>query len=395
MASIFRKPGGKTWWVTYYLDGKRFRQSLRTRDERIARRKLKKLEGDLISGELERRTVTPVAPFLEAFCDHLATTRTRKSLKNDLAYVRGFFGPICDALKHKSTINHRFRPAKPIRVRDHLAKRHVTVATLEQVTPALVDGFITTRIRKDGIAPKTANRTREVLHVLFNYAIRQFGFRSTDRRFPNPVDAVARRKEDDPRIRFLTMKQITQQLHILGDHPVIQVMVALYIYAGLRREEGLWLTGEDVDLRSRMIRIRKKTVAGETWRPKTRRNRRVPISSALLRYLKAYDPPCDTPWFFPSSRRKRWDPDNFSQTLRETNRAHGIPWSCLDFRHTFGSHLAMKGESLYKISALMGNSPDICRRHYAALMPEEMRDTVEFDVRPGIVPFPKRAADSA
>ena len=50
-------------------------------------------------------------------------------------------------------------------------------------------------------------------------------------------------------------------------------------------------------------------------------------------------------------------------------------------RHTFGSQLAQKGESLYKISALMGNSPDICRRDYAALIPEQMRDTVEF-VRP-------------
>ncbi len=41
----------------------------------------------------------------------------------------------------------------------------------------------------------------------------------------------------------------------------------------------------------------------------------------------------------------------------------------------------MKGESLYKISELMGNSPEICRRHYAALIPEQMRDTVEFDRR--------------
>ena len=27
----------------------------------------------------------------------------------------------------------------------------------------------------------------------------------------------------------------------------------------------------------------------------------------------------------------------------------------------------------------MGNSPEICRRHYAALMPEKMRETVEFE----------------
>jgi hypothetical protein len=38
----------------------------------------------------------------------------------------------------------------------------------------------------------------------------------------------------------------------------------------------------------------------------------------------------------------------------------------------------MKNESLYKISTLMGNSPEICRRHYAALVPEALTDSVEF-----------------
>ncbi len=35
--------------------------------------------------------------------------------------------------------------------------------------------------------------------------------------------------------------------------------------------------------------------------------------------------------------------DNFSATLRRTNRRFGLEWSSLDFRHTFGSHLAMNG----------------------------------------------------
>lgn len=108
----------------------------------------------------------------------------------------------------------------------------------------------------------------------------------------------------------------------------------------------------------------------------------VPISSALRSYLEACQPADGSVWFFPSSTGKRWDPDNFSQNLREVNEAHGLPWGCLDFRHTFGSHLAQKGESLYKIAELMGNSPEICRRHYAALIPELMRDTVEFMAPP-------------
>ena len=71
------------------------------------------------------------------------------------------------------------------------------------------------------------------------------------------------------------------------------------------------------------------------------------------------------------------------------NIANDLDWSCLDFRHTFGSHLAQKGESLYKISALMGNSPEICRKHYAALIPEKMSDVVEFHQNGG----PDRSED--
>jgi len=74
----------------------------------------------------------------------------------------------------------------------------------------------------------------------------------------------------------------------------------------------------------------------------------------------------------------RYDVDNFSQDLRAANHKFNLSWTCLDCRHTFGSQLAMKGESLYKISALMGNSPEICRRHYAVLLPEALTNTVEF-----------------
>ena len=131
---------------------------------------------------------------------------------------------------------------------------------------------------------------------------------------------------------------------------------------------------------NRLIRVQVKTVDGEFWQPKTKRNRVVPISDALNRVLCNRESPTDSTWFFPSPRGKKWDPDNFSQDLKKMNKAAGLGWSCLDFRHTFGSHLAQKGESLYKIAELMGNSPEICRRHYAALVPEKMADVVEFSV---------------
>jgi integrase len=370
------------WWVTYNHKGKRLRHSLRTTDERAALKKLKKLEGELVTGELESKSLTPIVPFLEEFTGHLATARTRKSYKNDISNLRIFFGPICEALKPGGTRNRRFGPGEGSSGKDRFEGRHVEVKTLEQLSANVMSNFINTRITKDGISPKTANRMREVLHVLFNYAIRQHGFRSVDRRYPNPVDAVPRRREEEPVIRFLAMDQIDMQLKVLANEPMLKAMVAVLIYAGLRREEVLWLTPADVDLRTGMIRVCKKTIGEETWWPKTRRNRRVPISTMLRSLLEGYAPARDSIWFFPTPRNHRWDPDNFSQTLREINDKHGLPWGCLDFRHTFGSHLAMKGESLFKISELLGNSPEICRKHYAALTPEEMRDSVEFDSRP-------------
>jgi integrase len=81
---------------------------------------------------------------------------------------------------------------------------------------------------------------------------------------------------------------------------------------------------------------------------------------------------------FPNTAGGRYDPDNFSRLLREANVANGLAWTNLDFRHTFGSQLAMNGVSLYKIAKLMGNSPQVAERHYACLLPESLSDAVEF-----------------
>ena len=92
----------------------------------------------------------------------------------------------------------------------------------------------------------------------------------------------------------------------------------------------------------------------------------------------------DHAWLFPSPNGTRWHPDNFSADLRAANREAGLVWSSLDYRHTFGSQLAQAGVSLLQIATLMGNSPEICRWHYAALAPEAKGSVVEFGGRPSL-----------
>jgi integrase len=321
----------------------------------------------------------PLGGIVSKYIGYMKTRRTRHGFTADLSYLRGIFGPVCAELerKRKNARRGKFHLGQEFR------EPHIEATRLEEITTSQIADFIRESVQRYGLQSKTANRYREVLHRLFSWAMDEGGVRMPGD--VNPVDKVKRYKESAPQIRFLSLEQIEQQLDVLKEHPVLHVLVAVYIYAGLRREEALWLTAEDVDLNAGkhgIIRVQAKTVAGEAWQPKTKVNRVVPISKALRAFFDHYQRP-EVPgcWYFPSPRGKRWDANNFSETLRRINRAAGFPWSSLTFRHTFGTLLAVKGESLYKISALMGNSPDICRRHYATLIPEALIQSVEFDER--------------
>ena len=378
MASLKKRNG--MYSIQYYVAGKQRRISTGTRTLQIAKEKLRQFESARFRGDdLPLPTKTPLDKILNDYVQHMATVKTAKSAQTDVYYLRAMFGDDAEALKITA---RRRPPRKKTEIKqDRRCKSKVIEARyLEDITTAQISEFIGSHVRSRGLAPKTANRYREILHRLFSWAMRERGVKMPGR--INPAAEVERYKERAGEIRFLTLKQIDEQLEALEDCPQMRVMVAMLIYAGLRREELLWLRHEDIDLKSGpygMLRIRAKTVNDEYWQPKTKKNRAVPISSALRAILDKYAPrPNRGRWYFASPKGYRYDPDNFSRDLKCIQDEKGLKWTCLDFRHTFGSQLAMKGESLYKISTLMGNSPEICRRHYAALLPETLTDCVEF-----------------
>ena len=371
------KKRGDVYYAQYYLGGKQKRVCLDTTSSKLAKEKIRQIESAMVRGnDLPLPTKTPVAQVVTAYVDYLHSVKTERNVRRDVYYLREAFGPICPALQIKNAkLSQMMKRCHP-----RQGRPVIEVPIFEQITTADIAQFISIQTRRRSLAPKTANRYREILTRLYNWAMDQHGIRIPNDK--NPAAKVERYREKASTISFLTLEQIDEQLDALKSYPQLQTMVALYIFAGLRREEAVWLTHKDIDLKAGrlgMIRVQAKTVNGEYWESKTRVNRAIPISSRLRVYLDNYAPAkVDGGWYFPSPQGKRWDVDNFSQLLRRVNKQTALPWGCLDFRHTFGSQLAMKGESLYKISNLMGNSPEICRRHYAVLIPEELADCVEF-----------------
>ncbi|MFT3786033.1 MAG: tyrosine-type recombinase/integrase [Tepidisphaeraceae bacterium] len=383
MASLIERNG--IYYIQYCVSGKARRVSSQTDSLQLAKEKLRQFESAQLRGhDNPLPTRTPIADVLERYVAHIRTHKTANSAQKDVYYLRDMFGVICPALMITSrnvTSACRKKPPRPDATQDRRRRAVVIEAPcFEQVTSTNVSAFIAGQVQSRGLAPKTANHYRQILCRVFNWAMSEGGVRMPGNK--NPVSLVKRYKERAPEIRFLTLQQIDEQLRALTDKPQLRAMVATLIYAGLRREELLWLCAEDVDYNQGsygMIRIRAKTIEGASWQPKTKSNRVVPISSTLRVHLDAYHVQSRRDrWLFPSPSEKRYDIDNFSADLRAANAGASLNWTCLDYRHTFGSQLAIKGESLYKIAMLMGNSPAICQRHYAALTTDCLSLAVEF-----------------
>jgi len=334
MASLRKR--GKIYYASYYVGGHERRRSLETTSYQIARERLRNLEASLALSEVDSQlpTKTPVGDLVEAYVERIRNTKTRNSVRVDTWYLRSIFGPICPTLR---AIEKRGRKKRRGGASRNGGAR-LEVPFAEQVTTAMIAEMIDAKVRQNKLSAKTANRYREILMRFYTWAMDQRGVRMPAG--TNPAAKVERRRPPASVIRFLTLEQIEAQLDALQGHPQLQTMVAMYIYAGLRREELLWLTRKDVDLqagRYGTIRIRAKTVKGEYWEPKTKINRAVPVSRVLRGYLDRYEPRIVPGlWYFPSRQGARWDPDNFSAYLRNVNKKVNLKWSCLDFRHTFG-----------------------------------------------------------
>ncbi|BCG46560.1 hypothetical protein GEOBRER4_n1361 [Citrifermentans bremense] len=393
MASL--KKRGRAFYAQYYENGKQKRVNLHTESLQVAKEKLRQIESaQFREEEIPLTTKTPIGEILEKYIKYRSGHSRDKNIPKVNTYLRGAFGPICEALQ----VRNQAVAQKAVKRPSVDVAPIISISNVEQLSAEVLSTFLSDLITKKAVSPKTVNHYRQTIITLANWAQREGGVR-----FPggkNPVADVRCYKVPKRGITFMKLKEIRAQLHVLANDIQLQTMVAVYIYAGLRREEALWLTPDDFEWdmgNHGVIMVRGKSIEGKEWMPKTGADRVVPISKTLREYLDSFlkirKPGV---WFFSAPKGGQWDPDNFSELLRKNNSQHDLSWSCLDFRHTFGSQLAMKGESLFKISTIMGNSPDICRKHYAAIMPESLLETVEFPVdRDSVAPVSAKSDESA
>jgi integrase len=414
MASL--KLRGDTWYIVWLESGRKRARTTKTTNKNVAKGLLREFE-EKEDHDTNPTKAHPVSQILQAYVDHLNLHGQPGRVQRDVRLMRDAFGECCPALTIDVT-----NPWSKHRKRERdvaIAKGDPRYATIEakdfdRLSTPLITDWLTKLYMARGLKPRAGNRYRQVLSALCTFAIDQRGVH-----FPkgiNPVFKVPRFREPKPKIQFMKLKEIEEQLAALAGNTKYQTMVAVLIFAGLRRSEMLWLQQQDVDLGKGIIHVRAKEVFGKKWRTKTGQDRDVPINGALRGYLERY---CVAPsrgdWYFPSKNGVRIDEHKFTHYLAKLNflnrfevaenrkqryfakkfskpmpvevKPDKLLWNAKIYRHTYASQLAARGASLFEIAKLMGNSHTVCERYYADLCTNSARNVIEF----GNAPEPVKA----
>jgi hypothetical protein len=194
MASLIRR--NKKYYIQFYVGGKIKRRSLNTTAYQIAKDKVRQFESASLRGaDNPLPTRTPLSQILDKYVQHIRSFKTAKSAQTDIYYLRQIFGPICDGLKTTSRAlspKTLKRPPKP--GQDRRCKvSTIEVTHLEEITTAAISAFMSSHVASRGLAPKTANRYREIICRLFNWAMAEAGVKMPANL--NPASKISKYKE--------------------------------------------------------------------------------------------------------------------------------------------------------------------------------------------------------
>lgn len=244
--------------------------------------------------------------------------------------------------------------------------RHSYLTRVSHLNPKVIENYKTFR-KKEGAANKTINNELTFLRFIFNLAMK-WGYA-----VENPATRVAMLKEDNnKKPRFLSEEECRTLLANCGEalYPIFYT----FLYTGMRKSELENLEWSDVDFERKKIKIYIK----DTWRPKTS-EREIPINDSLLKLLKEHKKKTQKGSYVFHKNGEKIEPNKLRKQLISIAKRCGLPdlTKLHSLRHTFASHLVMKGIDLPTVKKLMGHSDIQTTMIYSHLADEHVDKAVD------------------
>ena len=332
---------GNIFWFTYRLNGKKYAHSLETGDY-----------GEAVKKALEIRqnpVLTPAAVFTEEINAFVSSKRECNEYSGGSAKVKIL------VLKEFAAFCAKANP--------------------RDVTAAQVTSFYR---RLQGREPgRLRGKVEETTAQGYLATIRSFyeWLRLNGKVRVNPVVGIKLDRVDHKGRDKFCLSSLRDTLIDGCKRDDLKLILYLGFHAGLRRTEITEARPEWFDLEAGMLKIAET----ETFKPKDREARSIPLTKEFQRFLAIYGLPKpfvlrpDKPSLPPLKTRKPDDPTyryDFRRPFDDHMKAHGCPWVTPHvMRHTFASLLASASVSIYMIAKWLGDDVRVTEKHYAKLVP--------------------------
>jgi len=163
---------------------------------------------------------------------------------------------------------------------------------------------------------------------------------------------------------------------VAATEPEWRAMVMVALNTGLRLGEVTALQWDDCDLVAGRILVRRSSWHGILGLPKSGKAREVPMNPTVVETLRQHRH-LRGPWVFCQPDGSMLIQHHCKPPLRRACKRAGlrqVQWHLL--RHTFASHLVMRGISLKAVQELLGHASIEMTMRYAHLSPDVRREAV-------------------
>jgi site-specific recombinase XerD len=316
MAKLVKK--GKNWYLNLMVKGRRYRSCLGP-DKKYA---------ELAAKEIEIRAHKNQLDFLPKDSD-----------------LQTLFQ---EYLKHSETNNSPATVKRYTAIVDNF-KRYLIklpfVTKISQLNAKIFEDYKAFR-KGEGAKPKTINIELQTLKSMFILAVK-WGCTNVNPATGVEFIKVARKQE----ARYLTEEECAKLLDNADNW--LRPIFFTFLNTGMRKGELENLTWNDVDLSRRKIKVRAKG----SWTPKTE-EREIDINDKLLKVLKEQKKKAIGPLVFHDGEGKLIDKNRLRREIIRVAKSAGFPdvTKIHTLRHTFASHLVMKGADLPSVQKLMGHT---------------------------------------
>jgi integrase len=253
--------------------------------------------------------------------------------------------------------------------KESILRIHLTPAfgkrRLDQIRYAEIQDYAARKTKT--LSPKTVNNHLTVVRRLLIVAKK--------RGLIEAVPEIEWLKVPRPDFDFLTFEEGARLIGAAD--PGWSCMVIVAMKTGLRQGELLALRWEDIDLVAGLLRVRRSVTRGVVTVPKSGKGREVPLGDEVRAALKA-ERHLRGPLVFSAADGRMWNKNECKHPLWRACRKAGlrmIGWHVL--RHSFASHLVMRGAAMKVVQELLGHATMEMTTRYSHLSPDVPRHAVK------------------